>query len=146
MNTPPDRRPFTNALVGLIAGGTGHPTYDEGSVPPDVKPPFTVVTPVGGQAAWGPSLGEEHTTPEMRYQVSCAGLRRDQAEALLDRARRTIVAREPSGEYQVPIEAPEPWAIAERCLEADHGVVQEGEAPNAVWTAVADFALKVCPA
>jgi hypothetical protein len=142
MAEPLDRRHATSALKDLLERGTGKPVYWGGDVPQAAGFPFVVVEPATEGRQWAPTLADDYTSPECRFLVKCAGRRQDQAEALADRVRKTVLQRDASGAFEVQDTGlPAGWYLKDRCTEGYQGVEHAGSSPNVVWTAIETFAL-----
>lgn len=144
--TVPDRRHVTDALIALVAAGTGKACGDH-KAPLGVEPPYSVVYEIPGGAYWGPGLVAPEQNADFVYQVDSVGLTRGQAGWLRDSVTRTMLARASSGGFQVALANPSGLRVADRVADGGPGAIQvEGKPPHEVFSAAERFVLRVVSA
>lgn len=140
-----DRRLVTANFIELLKQGTGKQVGDHAAPGSPLAYPYCIVYTIDGGELWG-SLRFPESDALVIYQVTSVGERRDQAEWMADRVRRTILNRISSG-FQVPMGNPEGWVINDRRSHGGVGQVNsEGLPPNQVFSIPERFALSVTPA
>lgn len=109
----PPRGPVTTALVSFFADATGRPVGDNalptkrdaGGTLVAADLPYTILDSLDVATA-GPVFGDANADATWSYQLRCVGQRRDQAEALWDRACRAWYGKGPDGAWVRPITVP----------------------------------------
>lgn len=119
----PDRRPLTAALVQFLANRTGRP-IGEGTAPFDAQVPYAVVYPLPGGNTWGPTYTGPDEGADVPYQVTCVGLRDDQAQWMADRVRQAMVGR--TDGQLVPLVVPG-MTVLDREMAGYGGLDREGD-------------------
>ena len=126
-----DRAPITEWLRQLLVRGTSKTVY-VAEIPADATYPYVTLHSIAGGETWGAHLAEPDDSADLVYQVDSVGLRQDQAEALGDRVRRTVLARS-AGRFQVDAPVPAPYAVIGRDLHGGvGGATREGSDPHDV--------------
>ncbi len=144
--TVPDRQLVTSALLTMLAAGTGKPVGDH-KAPLATAPPYSVLYSIPGGGFWGAALVGPDADADFVYQVDSVGLKRNQAEWLADRVRRSVLARSSSGAFQVTITPPAGLKVADRLPDGGPGGVQvAGVPPHEVFSVAERFVLRVVPA
>lgn len=143
--TVPDRQLLTSAFIAMLATGTGKQIGDHRAPPAPRVIPYGIVTSIPGGGFSGPGLFAPDADADFVYQVDSIGERRDQAEWLGDRVRRTILART-AGAFQVAFPAVAGLLVADREVDAIGGVDVAGDFPNEVFTVSDRYVLRVTPA
>lgn len=99
----PQIRTLVSAVVDMLATATDLVVGDS-QVPSDTGIPYLIVyaLPFGEPT---PTLADPEALVDMLLQVTAVGLRRDQADGALDRARLAILGRQASGVFTHAIAA-----------------------------------------
>lgn len=144
--TVPDRQLLTTALLTMLVSGTGKPVGDH-KAPLSTDPPYCVLYSIPGGGFWGAGLVAPDADADFVYQVDSVGLKRNQAEWLADRVRRSMLARSASGAFQVTLTPPTGLKVADRLPDSGPGGVQvSGIPPHEVFSVAERFVLRVVPA
>ena len=148
-----DRRLVTNAFVAMLATGTGKPV-GRGKAPTGVSaPPYYVVDSLTTDLSGAP-LADENEDAELVYQVTSisgpdptkpdsAGAL-DQVEWMADKARRTVLGRDPdTGLWLHPLTVAG-YKVMRRQLETEPGGTNDPE--DAIISYVQRFRFVLTPA
>lgn len=146
------REEFTNAVIDLLARGTGKLVGDAKAPPlPPGMPerdfwPYCIVYSIPGGSSSG-SLADPFEDSGLVYQVTSVGRTRQQAEWMADRVRNVWLSRTTRGTFQVPLVSPQGWTAAGRIPQdgSGGGVDREGEPPNEVFSVPDRYILQVTP-
>jgi hypothetical protein len=146
-----ERRRVTNALKEMLerAGGPDHPvgiTFAPDDA--DLAKGYYVIhsIPGGGYPSEGYSLMNPDEDANVVYQIDGVSGRHDGAEWLGDRARHVLLARQPSGEFQVRLDLPAGWGCTDRRPDGETpGATPEGTRPHEVYTVSERFVLSLTP-
>jgi len=136
-----ERWVWTGALAAYLEAETGFPVGRAQA--PKAEPPHYVVyvIPGGSYDAQGP-LDGNYGDAGMVYQINGVGLRDDQAEWLLDRARELLL-----GQATTDMSLPDGWRL--KGVSPDGGgpggVEYSGSPPNRRFTASERFVVSVTP-
>jgi len=153
METVVRKRLFTAALIEMLERGTRR-SIGDGKVPgalnidDNASWPFAVVHSVAGGGSWlGPSLRAPERGQLLVWQVTSSGKTREQAEALADLVRMTVLSRVHAGGFQVSFAGPAQWEVVDRLPygEGMPGVDSEGSPPNEVFSVAEQFVFAVTP-
>lgn len=109
----PPRAPVTTALLAFFTNATQRPvgdnalptTRDAGGTLVAAALPYSILDSLDSTTA-GPPFGDSHADATWWYQLRCVGERRDQAEALWDRAARAFYGKTPAGTWVRPLVVP----------------------------------------
>ena len=124
-----DEGPILNWLKTLLEQGTNRPIGD--GVAPIVNPsktgfPYSIIYSLPGGSSWGGFFAQPDANSDVVFQVSSFGLRKDSARFQNDAVRRTICARQANGDFQVQLQDPAPYSIADRVM-GENGPPDEDE-------------------
>lgn len=137
MSAVPQLRTITDALVAMLTAHVGRPVGDA-QVPADVGLPYLIVYPLPTGDIYG-DLESPQGMAQVPFQLTAVGERRDQLDALLDRARHAILDRVGSS-FTNPI-APAGATVIDR--EWSGGTVLEPDLMNEVPQKVDRYTLHV---
>lgn len=138
----PDARHITDAVIVMLADAVGRPVGDHQAPGDDKTPPslpYLVVESEPGGTMAG-SVSNRHDSRLFLFTLTAVGERRDQAQALAQRAVNAVVDRDPVHRgWRCPLDpvddSNQPAArIVDRRHEASGGVDREGPLFNAVET------------
>lgn len=138
----PSLQDLFDNLIATLAEGTERAVGDHVApvtVAKDSDYPFLIVYHLPGGDFWGAPLSSNpDANVDVAVQLSSVGRRRDQAQALLDRALRVMLERDATGAFRRPV-----IGVADVVPQGGlGGVEREGAAPNAVYTATARLLLR----
>lgn len=102
--TLPDTTPVTDAVVALVADGTGRPV-GTAVLPAGAEPPFAVVYQLPGGDTWGPGLADPDAGFALLYQITSVAVYRDDVEAHADTVRHVLLDRA-GGAFVTPLVVP----------------------------------------
>lgn len=91
---------MTDWVRSLLEAGTGKLVGDH-KAPTNHIAPYGIVYTIDGGMEWGAPLTAPESEAIFVYQVTSVGARRDQAEWMADRVRRTMIDRAPDGSFLV---------------------------------------------
>lgn len=115
-----DTRTITTWFVNLLrAGQPAVPIGKHGVVPTYTRETGYLMVHVIDGETWGAPFAAPNENLDLWFQVDAVSESADHAQFLADRARQTVLARRSTGEFQVALEAPAPYAIADRALPID---------------------------
>jgi hypothetical protein len=150
--TVPDRRKVTDAVLSLVAAGTSPRPVGDHKAPEPLDYPYSVLYAIDGGGFWGPALSAPDRAADFVYQVDAVAKRRDQCEWMADTIRRTFLARQSSGAFQVSLTYPVGWVVADRQPDGGAGtVVRDGPVAEGgdtywVYSQAQRFVVRVVPA
>lgn len=149
-----DRRPLTDALLALLAEGTGRPVYDHGA-PPNAAddddeddqpagPPYVVVWSIEGGRYEG-TWGDPVEIADVVYQIDSVGMARRSAEWLADKVGHVMLDRETGGAFSADLDV-DGMAITNRSPQGGPaGVEIDGKPPHEVFSVPERYVLVVVP-
>ena len=145
--TSPDRRLLTNALVLILENSTSRSIGDH-ETPENIPSgePWAIVYAIPGGNFDGPPLRAPNADGSFVYQVTSAGRSREQAEWMADMVRRTLLARNADGSFQVEFPDTTPLQVYARDSDSIGGVTVEGLPTARVFSVADRFTLFVTPA
>ncbi|MFJ1900536.1 hypothetical protein [Streptomyces sp. NPDC088115] len=146
-----DRRPFTAALAALLASATSLPV-GRGRMP-DAKPPYLLLYSLDAVTSGAP-LADESEDASYVYQVTCVSGPDptrpgstgsvDQAEWLVDKVKRAVLARDTgTGRWVSPIAVP---GVSVMCREVDVEPGGTNDPGDAIISYVIRFRFDLTPA
>lgn len=141
-----ERKPITDALIAMLAAGTGKPCGDH-DIPPGASlvEGYSIVYTVDGGSYEGAPLWAPESDAILVYQVSSVGSLRSQAEWIADRVRRTLCSRVPKGGFQVTFPDPAGFRVTSRWPESTvpAPIVTGATAKDRIFTVPERFHLAV---
>lgn len=146
-----DRHPFTAALAALLASATSM-SVGRGRMP-DGKPPYLLLYSLDGSTGGAP-LADENEDASFVYQVTCVSGPDparpgstgsvDQAEWLVDKVKRAILARDPgTGHWVSALTVPGAKVM---CREVDVEPGGTNDPTDAIISYVIRFRFDLTPA
>lgn len=112
-----DTGPIVEWLRALLEAGTNRAVGDTESPfknPSKADFPYSILYAIPGGSFWGPHFTAPDGNADLVFQVSSMGLRPDQARHQADAVRRTLVARQADGSFQVKLDPPQGYEISDR--------------------------------
>ena len=129
------KHPITNGLIAMVRSGISKPVGDhEAPENADLDVGYAIAYTIDGGSFEGAPLWATESDAWLVYQITSVGRKRDQAEAIADRVRLTILSRVAAGGFQVAF--PDPAGMKVTGREPDGtspGVIPEGVKPNRVY-------------
>lgn len=144
--TTPDRRPVTNSLKATLERATSLPVGKGEAPAHEENEPYLVLHSLNGGELSGPPLAAPDADATFPYQIDAVGKTHDQAEWAGDLVRRTMLARNADGSFQVVMD---PWGatkeIQREMSGSPSGVAKGGTKDFPVYSVQDRYNIYVTP-
>lgn len=141
-----DRGPVTSGFIEMLERGTNAPVGDHEIPELQSRKPWAIVYAIDGGGYSGPPLTSPEADAQFVYQVTSSGLSREQVDWMADTVRRTVLARTPSGAFQVAFPFIEVYTVKNRHPDSPPGQLEiEGPPEHRVYSIPERFVLSVTP-